>query len=600
MKTFMISLLCATALPAAEVKLTGWTHLGPKGFSVNALAETGGESGRYWVVYGRGDQLSESTTPRPLPPIRAAYLEESWARGTAGWTGGLSGKDLVHQQDPAGTSFVRYLGPTEPENRAFPGEPPGLDVNHVDGIGALHLCHYIYAARLGGNPLRTPVGTGLNLGGGRPDFRDAQVRLRIRGNAVKAHDAELTFWAQSDHDPALQLSDRWVRANWAYTGRYLTEALVGGGWREISYVLENDTRRWTYGGNNASQERSDRYAYLNLNQALENLNANFFHLFVYVNGRNPPTGTIDFDSISIAYRNHSLLLPAHGTRLVASPAGSRVPADRLTDGWRHGDDREWHSGPSPRGPQAFVWTFPQPVSLQTLQVHQALRYPARDLAAYVSSDGVSWKPLSRFSLPRQSAVSANHTYHVEDVSAEGVTHFKLEIIAGYDQEGWGLGEVELFGGGMPLASDPAGASLNVDLGSLSPGEEYSYQFVVQGAGGERRSAIGRLRVPVNDHPLIVAVWRRQTAAADMELWARVVPMGHRTIARVEVLRDGIWKRASADHYVGNQMTERDVKFFTTTPLRDLDAAIRIVLDPGTGSQVEGPSCNPKQLILETP
>jgi hypothetical protein len=597
----MAALATVLTASAAQIALSGATHLGPRGVAVNAMVRADGSPGRYWVVYGARGQMNQRTEARSLPPVRGAFLAESWDRDQAGWSGGLSGRDLIHAREGSATSFVRYLGPTEKENRAFVGEPPGLDVNHIDGIGGLHLCHYIYSARMGANPLHASRSTGLNLGGGRPDFRDARIDVRLRGNGVDPKGAELTFWAQSDHDPALQLTPNWVRANWAYTGRYATHAILDGRWNDVSYVLENDTRRWTYGGNNVAQNRSERYAYLNLNQSLEDLNANFFHLYVYVDGQRPPAGTIDFDSIVINYRNHSLLLPAHGTRLTGSPSGSVGLAERLTDGWRHGPDREWHSASAPKGPQSFVWQFPAPVRLQTLQVHQSIRYPSRDVAAYVSSDGARWDLLTQLSLPRESPVSANHAYALADVRAEGVTHFKLEVRSGYEDERWGLGEVELFGSGMPLASDPEGAAVNVDLEKLTPGEEYSYQFVVETSAGERRSPVGFWRVGTEDRPVTVALWRqRQTPNAEPGLWARVAPLGHRTHARVEVLREGSWQRASAEHYVGNQITERNVRFDVPENWNAGATALRVVLRYSDQAETAGDPQDLARLTLLSP
>lgn len=594
-------LLGFSPLHAAELALTGPSHLGPRGFSVNAVVRTGDAPGRYWVEYGRGDDFSARTAARPLPPVHGAHLEESWEQGTAGWSGGLSGQDLVPLRAEDGSSFVRYLGPTEPENRAFPGEPPGLDVNHVDGIGALHLCQYIYSARLGTNPLWLTKRTGLNLGGGRPDFRDARISLRLRGNSVDPRGAELTFWAQSDHDPARQTTPSWVRANWAYTGRYLTAALRSGEWTEVSYVLENDTRRWSYGGNNLAQERAERYAYLNLDQALGDLNANFFHLYVFVDGKRPPAGTIDFDSVAITYRNHSLLFPAHGARLIAAPADSAQPADRLTDGWRHGDGREWRSAAAPRESQVFVWRFPQAVDLRALQVHQARRFPAREVAASVSADGQVWSPLGRFVLPRESAVSPNHAYHLEDLAVEGVTHFKLEVLSGYEEAAWALGEVELFGRGLPLATGREETALNADLESLAPGERYSYRFVVETTAGEVRSAVGTLQVPAVARPVPLSLRKAPLGSGgEGQLWGRVAPQGVRTHARVEVLRAGRWERASEDRYVGNQQTERDVPLPLLFPLAEADLMVRLVLVYGEDRQVLGQPQSLGTLPLASP
>lgn len=571
-----------------DVSLAGVTHLGQCGVSVNAVVKTGGAPGRYWLVYGQPGEMQNRTVAQPLPPVLGAYYEESWDQDTAGWKGGLSGNDLLHVQELQNEGFVRYMGPTEHENSAFPGEPPGLDVNHIDGIGELHLCQYIYSAKLGANPLNSSHDLGLNLGGGLPDLRDARVTVRVRGNSVSPRGAELTFWAQSDHRPELQLTPKWVRANWAFTGSYVTHALLDGNWNEVSYVLINNTRHWTYGGNNWAQERPDRYAYLNLDQSLRNLNANFFHLYIYVDGKRPPEGTIDFDSLKLKYRNHSLLFPAHGASLLRAPQNTDCSPEYLTDGWRKGNKREWHSGRLPSTPQTFIWKLPEPARLEKLQIHQSVKYPSREVVAYASPNGLQWQKLVEFELPQSSSVSANHAYVIRDVNARHVTHFKLEILSGYEEAHWGLGEVELFGDGIPLATDPDGASVNIDLEQLSPGETYSYQFIVETADGEIQSPVGYWQVPADDRPVVVAMWRQTNErGSSQSFWARIAPMGNRTTAHLEVLLEGQWRRASMDHYVGNQITERDVRFTLDDTYAKDAASIRIVMEYGATKMVYG-------------
>ena len=575
---------------AVEIKLESEARIGATGISVNAQVLTSGFSGQYWVVYGQNGVLDQRTPKLPLPPAKEAFLSEEWGQSTSGWNGGLSGKDLVYLKDPDGDGFVRYLGPQEKENQAFPGEPPGLDVNHVDGIGSLNLCSYIYSARLGGNPLKAISGAGLNLGGGKPDLRDAVVQLRLRGNNFDPNGAEIIFWAQSDHDQRLQRTEKWVRANWAYTSKTLTHHAESGRWEEISYSLDNNSSKWSYAGNNLSQERPERYSYLNLNDSLADLNGNFFHLLAFVDPTKGPTGTLDFDGLKIRYRNHSLLLPMHGAELIEAPAGSQSPAALLTDGWRHGQGHEWISQIKPKVPQVFTWRFRRAVCLQVLQVHQSTAHPAREVVALTSQDGITWERLTRIEMASQSTIGPNHNYHLIDINVPAAKFFRLEVHSGYDLEAWALGEVELFGSGADLASDNDWTNLNVDLTELRAGAKYSYQFVIDTTAGTFTSTVGTMTTTSDSQPILVGLTKQPTYhAKTIDLWARVNPMGQPTYAYLEFFENESWVRATPDQYVGRQLVERDVKFENCHVLQDEKAKYRIILSNASAQVISTPA-----------
>lgn len=559
---FLLLLLLPTAAMSAmiEVSLAPASGLGLTGVSVNARVLTAGAPGRFWVEYGRAGRLDRSTPPAPLPPARAAYLVEDWDTSCAGWSGGLTGHDLVHQAGAAGKGYVRYLGPQESVNRAFPGEPPGFDPNHLDGIGGLNLCAYIYSARLGGNPVAGTFGTGLGLGGGRPDLRDAVIELRLRGQAFDPRGAELVFWAQSDHDPAVQRTPHWVRANWAFTGQPLTRHVQAGPWQDVAYVLENNSTRWSYAGNNLTQARAERYAYQSLDQSLADLNANFFHLLAFVDRARPPTGQIDFDRIAIRYRNHSLLLPRHGATVVAAPAGAQAPASALTDGWRHGPGREWISPRDPAGPQVLTWKFARPVHVRVLQVHQARHHPAKDLEAHASRDGVTWRRLAALVLPPASAVSPNHNFGLVDLDEPGISFFRITVQSGHEAAAWALGEVEVFGTGAAWATDTEATNLNADLPGLEPGAAYTYRFAVETADGIHYSPTGIWQTPADDRPSLTRITRRPNGGGAADLWVRVNPLGHPTVVHLERMEADAWVAAAPAQPAGRQVTERDLKF----------------------------------------
>jgi len=278
--------------------------MGGEKTTVNAKVATDGTPGYYWVEYGFSNSYGRSTPPQPLPPAHGAYLAETWTFSSAGWAGGLSGKDLRHEKDDSASGYISYAGPTEKVNEIFPGNPPGCDVNHVDGIGTLHLCTYAYVATLGRK--KTPNGPGvmLNMGGGYPDFRDAKITVDVRGRDYVGAGSEVVFWSQSDNERRLQETEKWKRANWAYTGQPLSRYLRSGKWESVVITLENDANKWSYAGNNHSQQRYDRYAYNSLNDSLADLNCDVFFLQVFVDPHHPPSGSIDFKNLTITYRNH--------------------------------------------------------------------------------------------------------------------------------------------------------------------------------------------------------------------------------------------------------------------------------------------------------
>ena len=94
----------------------------------------------------------------------------------------------------------------------------------------------------------------------------------------------------------------------------------------------NDSSQWTYGGNNPTLqgESAARYAYWSIDQAQAHVNCDFFHLAATVDIDNPPTGSLDFDDFRLVYRNHSLVYPSNGARLI----GGRKPGPRIRPGSR--------------------------------------------------------------------------------------------------------------------------------------------------------------------------------------------------------------------------------------------------------------------------
>jgi hypothetical protein len=536
-----ISLGHATAdEPApAEVETRPATPLGNTAFSANGRIQPHGLPTRYWFEYGSSTAYGHKTVEEPLPPKLAAFYHETWDHGLSGWMGGMTGKDLVHQS-AGGLSggFVRF------------SEPSGDDPNHVDGIGTLHLASYFY-------PSTHPSGTGLQgwLGGGRCDLRDAKVTLAVRGNDFVPNGTECVWWTQSDNDPAAQLTPNWRRANWAYTGYSLTDALRTGKWEQATYRLTNDTHAWTYGGNNLAQNRPN-YAYDSINKSQANVTCDFFHLLAFVNPQQRPTGTVDLDEFTLAYRNYSLVLPSNGGKLVASPKDGLDDPARLTDGWRHGTDRAWRSAKNPASPQEFVYAFARPVTIRTVQIHQHPDRPANEVEVLTTEDGQTWTPLFTKTMPKKPPAEQNFAFLLERNLERRATGVKIRILSGRSAEYWGLGEIEVFGDGAEYGTDDDWYHVNFDLAELQPGKTYHYRLVAENAAGQVAGPDATFTIPADTRPHVVTGKAIRISGMTATLTGRLTPMGKRTQFYFEYGADGNYGAKTPEQYGGLQITPR--------------------------------------------
>ncbi len=536
----------------AEVETRTATPLGITALSANGRIQPHGLPTRYWFEYGPTTGYGQQTPVQALPPKLAAFYHESWESGPAGWQGGMSGKDLVHQT-AGGTSgaYMRF------------NEPSGDDPNHVDGIGTLHLTSYFYPST---HPSASPDGQGW-LGGGRCDFRDAKVTLSVRGNQFVPHGSELVWWTQSDNDLAAQLTANWRRANWAYTGYSLTDALLSGQWKTISYRLTNDTHAWTYGGNNLAQKRPN-YAYDSINNSLGNVSCDFFHLLVFVNPQQRPAGSIDIDEFTLAYRNYSLVHPANGAKLVSVPPDGADDAARLTDGWRNGPEKTWRSVKHPKAPQEIVYQFVQPVTIRTIQLHQHPEWPSQNVEVMTSEDGTTFTPLVAKALSESSPLGPNFAFLLERNLDRQATAVKVRILSGYKAEHWGLGEIELFGEGATHTTDDDWYHVNLDLTNLKPGETYHYRLVAENSQGLVAGPDIAYVVPADGKPLASTGEARRLTETTATLSGRLTPMGQPTKFYFEYGPDTNYGSKTPESYGGLQITPRTA----TAEIADLKPA----------------------------
>ncbi len=519
--------------PASSLGLTGFTangRINPHTLPTSAYFE-----------YGVTPSYGSRTAEHPLPPRLAAFYGESWDDGLAGWMGGLNGKDLVHHAEGgASKGFVRF------------SEPSALDRNHDDGIGALHLASYFYPATHPG-----PADLHAFLSGGDPDLRDARVKISVRGNQWIPNGTECLWWLQSDHDVLLQNSPDWRRANWAYTSFSLNDFLDSGKWEKVEYRLNNNSQDWTYAGNNLAQNRPN-YSYAPINNSLAGVSCDFFHLLAYVDPKNPPRGSIDFDDFEMAYRNYSLLLPSNGGRLLSSPAGALDDPATLTDGWRNGPGRMWCSAATPTTPLEFIYSFSNPVIIQTIQIHQHPVWPSEGIEILVSNDGQSWKPLLKKELSRNSPSGPNFAFLLERGFNAPARQARVRILSGYKPEHWGLGEIELFGSGAVMQTDDDWYHVNQDIGDLKGGGTYHYRVVATSAAGTSHGTDQIFTIPSDTRPQVTTGPPSRIRNASAKVEGRLNPLGKKTQFHFEYGPDTNYGQETAPQYGGLQVTPRSV------------------------------------------
>lgn len=531
----------AKELPQIEVMSGPAEPLGTAGLCVNGVVHPHGRPTEWYVEYGPTAAYGMKSRLVQLPPKLLAFYHEAWDGNTGGWQGGMSGTDVAYH--PVGGSsggFLRF------------SEPSGNDPNHVDGIGTLHLCKYIYPGLLPG-----AHGTTM-LAAGDPDLRNARVSLKVRGHNWVGNGSELVWWTQSQTNIEKMFAPEWRRANWAYTGYSLTPFLVSGKWESVEYRLLNDSRYWSYGGNNLAQNRPN-YIYWAIDEAQQHLNNDFFHLLTFVDPTKLPQGSIDFDELIIAYHNESLLIPSNGGALIKSPADGG-DASRLTDGWRHGSDKVWESHSNPVRPQEFVWKFDKPITLEAIQIHQHLRFPSKTVEVAISEDGEAWVALATVSLPKDSPMGPNYVYSVARPQPTKTGYVKVAIAAGYQVDRWGLGEIELFGSGATMLPEDEPTPVTVDLTELEPGMTCHYRLTAVSGGdlvhGEARS----IQIPATTAPHVAALPVTRVTHSSARFEGRLNPMGKATHFWFEYGSDTSYGQRTEEKYGGLQVTPRLAAF----------------------------------------
>ena len=552
-------------MAAPELANASATSIGATGFAANIRIQPHRQRLRWYVEYGQTEAYGAKTTPEALGPRLAAHYKESWDSSLGGWAGGMDGVSLVHR--PAGGvvgGYVHFQAPSQ------------SDANHEDGIGYVQLSQYFYPGTCMDAGIQNPF-----LGGGDTDMRDARIAVEMRGTSFVANGAELVFWAQSDSDLFWQNDAHWRRANWAYTGFPLTEALFAGTWQHVEYSLLVDTTKWSYAGRSIGQDRPN-YRYWPIEKSLAHLNCDLFHMLVLRELADQPSGSIDYDELSIAYRNHSLLLPSNGGRLASKPASSTDGA-MLTDGWRSGVGKTWQTAPNPSGPQELLFSFVRPVKITTLQIHQDPLHPSKDIEVLVSIDGMTWAPIFTGTLPATSVSGPNYLHLWKRDLAELARHMKVRILSGYQTQAWGLGEVEAFGTGAQMDTDDDWYTVSADVVGLQSGTTYHYRVVTTDGTNVTHGPDATFTTRATTTPESDTGAATRITKTSAKLEGRVTPMGIGTSFWFEVGTDTSYGETTTPSFAGVEPTPRTVTGELTTLSRATTYHYRLVAQNASGT-----------------
>lgn len=524
-----------------DVQTLGATPLGTRGLSANGAIQPRAKPTRYWFEYGPTPSYGAKTAVKSVGPKRTAHYKESWDTSVAGWAGGLNADELV---------FVANGGAAN--GYATWTEPTGDDLNHIDGIGPIHIVEYLHMGNILPEGFANP-----RWSGGDADLRDAKISMYVRGKDWMRAGTELVQWIQADEDPSVQETEDWRRANWAFTGLFLSDPLATGRWEKIEYSLANNTHRWSYGGENLSQERLN-YRYRSLDESLAQMNCDILHVLTFVDPQAPPTGRIDIDEFEVSYANHSVLAASNGGQLVSAPPGSE-DAGRLTDGWRNGEGRTWRSALNPQGPQEITYALAKPIKISAVQVHQDPTAPSKDFEIQVSKDQQTWTTLTTGVLPTVSpTLGPNYAFFIKRDLAVEASFVRIRVLSGYGSERWGLGEVEVFGTGAVETPDDDWYFVNTDITTGAPGATIHYRLVTETDGKQIVGKDLTFVVANGGAPEVITGGQQRRANGGTTLLGRTTAFGNTTYAQFEWGEGTNLDQKTPLAYAGMENTPRTV------------------------------------------
>ena len=478
---------------------------------------------QYWFEFGPSrDDLSRRTPSLAVGPARTAFYRDDFDLGL-GRVEEQNGRSTL-QADPRGGNFYRAHMPS-----AFSLQ--GLD-NHHDAVELFPSFMVISPASRAG------------LGAGHIDLRDAIIDLDVNVDEFQRNGTKLAFAVQSSK-PDGRI------ANWAFTAVDLSQGQAG--WQRRSFQLASDARRWTYMGDNDHQLGSPTsYKYVPLNEILGRNNDNFYIGAFFADERNPPSGMIDFDNVSIRYRNRSLMADA---RLISFPEG---PADPmlLTDGGAAA------SGWVGKWPAEFVWELTDLTVVNDVRVHQNFERPATEIEIAVSENGTDFVPILSTRLDFEPPFPMTGTrfdprYHGFAVASPDVTakFVRLRILSGVSEFA-GLRQVSIYSDQVSPLPDELPGFVNADV-EWRPGADVFYRLVATNALGHSFGETMKLSLPKVDQPWIGNVAVVPDHRCGVRVEGRISPLGNGGTYQVVYEAAGVQGR-SKKRPTGTQVTPRDV------------------------------------------
>lgn len=525
------------ALPTL-VETRAATPLGLEAVSVNGRIQPRGRPTSYWFELGETVAYGRQTAPAALPPRIGAWYHESWDEHLAGWQAGMSGPCSSTSPTAARTaatsgtrSRARRTSTTSTASARTCWRSTSTPAPSTSRRRSSRSAAASRTSGARGSPSRSAGRTWTRTG------------RRSRSGRSPARTSE-------GADPIL---GRW--SNWAFTGTGLTDALSTGAWEQVTYTLDDDTNAWSYAGHYVAADRPT-YVYVPLDDVLRRMNGNLFHMPVLFTYWDLPTGLLEFDEFELAYRNASVLVPANGGSLVSAPAGD--PSERLTDGWRNGDGHTWQS-PAPVAPLEIVYALADPVAIHTVQVHQDPERPSRAVEVLGSEDGISWTSLAAGELPASVGAGANFAYLLARLPAPvTATAVKVVVSSGYQDDAWGLGEIEVFGTGAVMETDDDWYGVTADLDGLVPGTTVHYRVVAESDEGRVEGPDATYDVPAIGAPWVVTLDPLRSEGGSVTLQGRLSPLGTSTDYHFEYGPDATYGSATGAAYGGLEITPRTV------------------------------------------
>ncbi len=329
---------------------------------------------------------------------------------------------------------------------------------------------------------------------------------------------------------------------------------------------------------NAGQSRAqgrDVYIYLPLYHVLRHLDVDFFHLLMFVDDYIELGGAIDFDELTIAYRNHSVLIPSNGGSLASSPTGSQDSPATLTDGHRFGVGHTWTSEPSPQGPLEFAWDLADPVLVERVMVHNHPDWPSREVDVEVSEDGAGWTLLVSGEVPTGSQHGPSFDHLLATGFQAPARHVRVRVRSGYRSQAWGLGEIEVFGTGAVQATDDDWYTVAEDVTGLVPGTTYHHRLVAVSGGKTVAGPDQVFTVPTGDVPEVVTGEATNIGSTRVRLTGKVNTLGREGRYSFELGPDAGSGHATTPVWTGPEITPR-----TLSRIVDLEHADLANLVPG--------------------